>query len=65
MIQYLLQSINTNNTFQEKLHSLFNKYPLIDKNALGFTNGWENEPMWIKKSKEKIKKKGFRYYVKN
>ncbi len=69
MIQYLLQSINPNNTFLEKLNNLFDKYPIIDKNALGFTQNWENEPMWVQSKlaneKEEIKKKGFRYYVRN
>lgn len=69
MIQYLLQSINPNNTFQGKLNHLFNKYPIIDKNALGFTDNWESEPMWSllkqKEEKDEIKKKGFRYYVRN
>ena len=46
MIKYILQNINPNNTFKEKLVSLFDKHQQVDLNALGFTVDWENEPLW-------------------
>lgn len=46
MIKYLLNTINPNNTFKEKLDILFEKYPLIDKKAMGYTENWNNEPLW-------------------
>lgn len=46
MIKYLLQTINPNNSFTEKLEELFNKYPLVDRKALGYTDNWQNEPLW-------------------
>lgn len=46
MIQYLLNTINPNNTFKEKLSALFEKYPLIDKKAMGYTDTWNEEPLW-------------------
>ncbi|WBX70349.1 Abi family protein [Tenacibaculum retecalamus] len=46
MIQYLLNTINPNNTFKEKLSALFEKYPTIDKKAMGYTDTWNEEPLW-------------------
>lgn len=46
MIKYILQNINPNNTFKEKLVSLFDKHQQVDLNALGFTVDWKNEPLW-------------------
>lgn len=46
MLKYLLQSVNPNNTFKEKLNELFEAYDLVDKKALGFTDEWYNEPLW-------------------
>lgn len=46
MVQYFIQTINPTNTFRDKLLVLFDKYPLVDINALGFTEHWKDEPMW-------------------
>lgn len=46
MIQYLLQTVNPNNTFKEKLEELFQKYPTIDRFALGYTENWQEEDLW-------------------
>lgn len=29
-----------------KIDALLADYPSIDINAMGFPNGWENEPLW-------------------
>ena len=46
MIKYLLETINPNNSFSQKLEELFNKYPLVDRKALGYTDNWQNETFW-------------------
>lgn len=46
MLNYLLQSVNPNNSFKEKLDDLFNQYPLVDRKALGYTDNWASEPLW-------------------
>lgn len=46
MIRYLLFSVSPNNSFREKLVDLLSKYPSVDSNAMGFTTGWQNEPLW-------------------
>lgn len=46
MIIYLLGVINPKHTFKKRLDKLLHKYPMIDKKAMGFPVGWENEPIW-------------------
>ena len=46
MMIYLLNSINPQYTFKQKLESLFLKYPNVDKTAMGFPINWQNEPLW-------------------
>lgn len=46
MIRYLLATISPNNKLKSDLSMLFAKYPMIDTRAMGFPNGWENEPLW-------------------
>ena len=46
MVAYLLQTVNPNNHFAEKIKNLLNKYHNVDTNALGFTDNWENERLW-------------------
>ena len=46
MIIYFLNTINPNHTFKQKLESLFKKYPNVDRAAMGFPAGWENEVLW-------------------
>ena len=47
MILYLLNIINPNHKFKEKLFSLFNKYPDIDTFAMGFPNNWKTQQLWL------------------
>lgn len=46
MITYLLDIINPQNTFRDKLRDLFIEYPNIDIAAMGFPRNWQNEPLW-------------------
>ena len=46
MILYLLNTINPNHTFKQKLENLFCKYPNVDRAAMGFPAGWLTEPLW-------------------
>jgi len=43
---YLLNIVNPNHTFKQKLENLFLKYPNVDRAAMGFPANWENEPLW-------------------
>lgn len=45
-MKYLVDTIDESNHLAEKFKNLFNKYPNVDKNALGFIDGWEKEPLW-------------------
>lgn len=47
MIIYLLNIINPQHSFRQKLTDLFAKYPSIDKSAMGFPVDWQEEPLWI------------------
>jgi abortive infection bacteriophage resistance protein len=46
MIIYLLNTVNPNHTFKQKLESLFQKYPNVDRAAMGFPANWQTEPLW-------------------
>jgi len=46
MIMYMLNVINPNHAFKQKLDNLFLKYPAVDRVAMGFPAGWQNEPLW-------------------
>lgn len=46
IILYLLNIVNPNHTFKQKLKNLFLKYPNVDRMAMGFPPNWQNEPLW-------------------
>ncbi|GAB3313352.1 hypothetical protein GCM10027299_00290 [Larkinella ripae] len=46
IILFMLETVNPKHTFLYKLSMLFKKYPDVDKNAMGFEIGWENEELW-------------------
>jgi abortive infection bacteriophage resistance protein len=48
MIIYLLNVINPNHTFKQKLEELFAKYPNVDRAAMGFPTTWQSELLWTK-----------------
>lgn len=47
MIRYLLQTVNPNTTFSDRLKQLFAKYPNVDAKAMDFPINWEREPLWL------------------
>jgi abortive infection bacteriophage resistance protein len=46
MMIYLLNTVNPNHTFKQKLETLFQKYPNVDRKAMGFPQNWHTEPLW-------------------
>lgn len=46
MIIYFLNTINPKHTFKHKLNALFEKYPNVDRHAMGFPADWQNELLW-------------------
>lgn len=46
VIKYFLNIISPNNDMTDKIKVLLKEYPNIDINAMGFTSGWSNEPLW-------------------
>lgn len=45
-MKYLLDAINPGYHYKLHLSVLFQKYPNVDLNALGFAANWESEPLW-------------------
>jgi len=46
MMIYFLNTVNPNHTFKQKLENLFQKYPNVDRRAMGFPANWRTEPLW-------------------
>ncbi|MBO7596345.1 MAG: Abi family protein [Bacteroidales bacterium] len=46
IIRYLLNIISPQNDMTNKLKTLLTAFPEIDTAAMGFPNGWDNEPVW-------------------
>lgn len=46
IMKYLMNIIQPDNDFTEKLSMLFTNYPNVDPNALGMKINWQNEPLW-------------------
>ena len=59
IIKYFLDVISPNNDMQDKMKSLFNAYPEIDLNAMGFPQHWEKEPLWLHESFETADSTGY------
>ncbi len=47
IIKYFLNIISPQNAMTSKLKTLLNAYPGIDIAAMGFPQGWENDPVWL------------------
>ena len=48
LIEYILTSIGEDEiNFKQKIKQLLQKYPSIDKKAMGFIDGWESLDIWI------------------
>jgi abortive infection bacteriophage resistance protein len=45
-MQYILNIINPESTFKEKLKDLMNKCPLAQEKEMGFPKNWDKEPLW-------------------
>lgn len=45
-IQYILNIINPNNTFKDRLKELMNSCPLKQEKEMGFPNDWRQEQIW-------------------
>lgn len=45
-MKYLLNVVQPQNHFKQRLEQLLIKYPNVDPNALGFKPNWGNEPLW-------------------
>lgn len=48
IMKYLLDRIQPENNFTERLYNLFEKYPNVDPNAIGLKPDWQNEKLWKK-----------------
>ena len=46
IMKYLLDRIQPENNFCERLNNLLVKYPNVDPNALGLKANWQNENLW-------------------
>lgn len=46
LMKYLLNTIQPNNNFSNRLNELFITYPNVDPNALGMKPHWQQEPLW-------------------
>ncbi len=46
IVKYFLDVVSPHNDLSGKLSDLFNKFPQIDLSAMGFPDGWKDEPMW-------------------
>jgi len=57
MILYLINSVNKRNRFKLKLFYLLRSYKNVDVRAMGFPDGWENEPLWKWNEVDTIKNK--------
>lgn len=45
-MKYLLNIIDPENRFKERLVEILLEYPNVDPNALGLKPNWQNEPLW-------------------
>jgi abortive infection bacteriophage resistance protein len=45
-LKYLLDVISPGHHYKTKLAELFAKYPSVDLSAMGFTQQWQQEPLW-------------------
>ncbi len=46
IIKYFLDVISPQNDMRDKLLKLLSDYPSIDLAAMGFPQGWQQEPLW-------------------
>ena len=46
IIKYFLDIVSPNNRMKQDLLDLFQKYPSVDKKAMGFPENWKDEEIW-------------------
>lgn len=46
IIKYFFDVISPQNNMRDKLLQLLADYPSIDQAAMGFPQGWRQEPLW-------------------
>lgn len=46
MVHYILKAINDTFEFKTELNTLLDKYPQVDRKAMGFVDGWEELEVW-------------------
>lgn len=47
---FLMNKINPKHTIPDKFNHLLEEYPNIDVKAMGFPEGWSDEPLWSAES---------------
>ncbi|NAS10649.1 Abi family protein [Poritiphilus flavus] len=57
IIVYCLGFVNPYNKYASSLIELFNKYPQVDLNHMGFPENWKEQPLWTKYGQSKSQKK--------
>lgn len=45
-MKYLLHKISPDSSFSERLYSLFERYPLVKHQEVGFPANWKTQPLW-------------------
>lgn len=46
IIKYLQNTVKPANTFSQRLQSLLDHFPKVDRKAMGFPDNWEDDPFW-------------------
>lgn len=46
MILFFLETVNPNHNLLQKIFMLFQQYTEVDRKAMGFEAGWEQEKLW-------------------
>ncbi len=45
-VQYLLDAVDDANVLKQELKALLGMYPMVDVAAMGFSENWDEEPLW-------------------
>lgn len=58
IIKYFQNTVKPTNTFAQRLQSLLDHFPIVDRRAMGFPDDWEYDPFWgLKDPAEKPEQK--------
>ena len=47
ILKYFTDIVDSDNKMMENLTNLLRDYPMVDTKAMGFPDGWRNEPLWV------------------